>query len=615
MNEQNLNKSQAAAANHKNGPMMVLAGPGSGKTTVILHRAYNLINRENIPSERILIINFTKAATVQTKIKCDEMLGQNNICVATFHSFFYRILRTYTDIPVESIITEAQKKEIIRSIIAEKGLNYHISDDFIQGVLYEISVIKNDLIDLEYYGSVNMSTDDFKAVYKAYEELKANNRKLDFDDMVEKCHALLSANENILKIWQKKYHYIMIDEFQDVNVAQYNCMKLLCMQRRNIFVVGDDDQSIYRFRGAKPEIMFEFEKDFPECERVILDINYRSTDEIIKFSGRIIRENKKRFNKLIVSDNRTGKKPVIMLSADVGSEALNIGKKILAAPNANLDEICVLYRINTQSRAFIDAFTGLGIPFKVRDEGASVYEHFICKDICAYLELAQNSGDNESILRIINKPNRYVSKDMIREAKSMGIKLLDFLFSSGMEKWQLKKFDELLYELSALRKKPPYEAVKHIRSVIGYDGYLDNYCEYRKMSPAALYEIVNEIMDSAKNFGDTGSFLKHIEEQLVISKKKEKERKDLSGEYGVSLSTIHSAKGMEFEKVFIASCVDGLIPYKRGKTPSDIDEERRLFYVAATRAKDELYISIIRSRFEADMKISPFLDFCKNIAV
>ena len=615
MNEQNLSQAQLAAVKHIDGPMMVLAGPGSGKTTVILHRAFNLISNENMPSERILIINFTKAATVQTKIKCDEMLGQNNVSVATFHSFFYRILRSYMDIPVESIIGETEKKDIIRNIISEKGLNYHISDDFIQGVLYEISVIKNDLIELEYYGSTNMSTDDFKGLYTMYEAYKTNNRKLDFDDMVEKCHALLSSNEKILKIWQKKYHYIMIDEFQDVNAAQYKCMKLLCELKRNIFVVGDDDQSIYRFRGARPEIMFEFEKDFPECEKVVLDINYRSTDEIIKFSARIIKENKKRFNKLIVSDNKTGKKPVIMLSADIGSEAINIGKKILAAKGANLDEICVLYRVNTQSRAFIDAFTGLGIPFKVRDEGASVYEHFICKDFCAYLKLAINSSDNESLVRIINKPNRYVSKDIIKDAKVSGIKLLDYIFASGMEKWQLKKFDELLYEISAIRNKPPYEAVKYIRAGIGYDNYIDNYCEYRKMSPAALYEIVNEIMDSAKNFGNTNSFLEHIEQQLILSKKKDKEKKDLSNEYGVSLSTIHSAKGMEFEKVFVASCVDGLIPYKRGKISSDIDEERRLFYVAATRAKDELYISIIKNRFEVETKISPFLDFCKNIAI
>jgi len=615
MREQKLNNSQAMAAGHEDGPMMVLAGPGSGKTTVILHRVRNLIQAKTVSSDRIMVINFTKAATVQTKAKCDEMLGQNNVGIATFHSFFYRILRSYMDIPVESIIGESQKKDIIRCIIAEKGLNYHISDDFILGILYEISVIKNDLIDLEYYGSANMSTDDFKAVYAAYEDFKLKGNKLDFDDMVEKCHALLISNENILKIWQKKYHYIMMDEFQDVNAAQYKCMKLLCELKRNIFVVGDDDQSIYRFRGARPEIMFEFEKDFPECKKVVLDINYRSTDEIIKFSSRIIRENKNRFDKLIVSDNRTGKKPVIMLSEDVGSEAINIGKKILAAKNANLDEICVLYRINTQSRAFIDAFTGLGIPFKVRDEGASVYEHFICKDLCAYLSLALNSSDNNSLVRIINKPNRYVSKDMIREAKAAGIKLLDFIFSCGMEKWQLKKFDELLYEIAAIRNKPPYEAIKYIRSNIGYDIYLDNYCEYRKMSPAALYEIANEIMDSAKNFRDTKGFIEHINHQLDISKIKDREKKDLSKEYGVSLSTIHSAKGMEFEKVFVASCVDGLIPYKRGKAAADIDEERRLFYVAATRAKDELYISIIRNRFEAETQISPFLSFCKNIAV
>jgi len=440
-----LNENQQKAALHKDGPMMVLAGPGSGKTAVITARAINL--SQNATFSPVLVITYSKAAATEMQRRFEASLEmskktsskatasnepsnqapheaplealantQSPITFGTFHSAFFRMLRRKRGHSLGEIMADGERRNAVRSFLMER--NYEPDDALLSSLLLEMSLVRNELFDIEFYHSKSIAAEAFKEICKEYENYKRDKNKIDFDDMLCHTYNLFKEDEAELKYWREKYKYIMIDEFQDINRVQYELVKLLAAPANNIFVVGDDDQSIYRFRGSRPEFLLDFPKDFPENKQVILQTNYRSTDSIINYANKLILANKMRYNKNIVGTSQSGSPPIFLKAEDQNDEAQKIAEKIRTLRNkgANLDEIAVTFRLNIQARAIADAFLNLRIPFKSRDEMPTIYEHWLAQDIFAYLHVArrlalrQKTGFCPNAERIINKPFRYVGK-------------------------------------------------------------------------------------------------------------------------------------------------------------------------------------------------------------
>lgn len=608
MNYRTLNKYQIEATNHLKGAMIVIAGPGSGKTTVITQRVKKLIEHHKVSPQRILVITFNKNAVneIKTRFEMENKLD-GKVHFSTFHSLFYKIIRDFYGYTQQNIINEFEKQDILKYIAKVNGISYESEEDFLKNIILEISLVKNELIELGDYSSFNFSQNEFKKIYNDYEEYKLDRNKIDFDDMLIKCYYVIKNNENFLKKWKSYFDYILVDEFQDINKVQYMCLKLLC-KKNNIFVVGDDDQSIYKFRGAKPEFLFEFIKDYDNVKKITLEINYRSTDEIISISNKIIGENSKRYEKKMKGVKGSYKKPKLLKYKDLNEESYQIAnkiKKIISEDNIQPKEIGIIFRTNIQGRGFSEAFENLKIPYIMKDKIPTIYNHFIVKDIITYFKLAQNKNDKEMLIKIANKPKRYLSKKLMSELNVH--RPFDLTGESDLRKWEIEKIRELEFYLKCLCKRKPYEAIKYLREGIGYNNYIEDYAEYKKIKPKNLYEIINEIQEISKKF-------ETIEEFLFFCNIQKDKKNDIinCSNNCVTLTTFHSAKGLEFEVVFIISVVNGLIPHEMSKKESEIEEERRLFYVGVTRAKKYLYLSTIKTRYDKDVEPSCFIKKLKK---
>lgn len=610
-----LNDKQLKAVSHLNGPMMVLAGPGSGKTTVIAYRVKQLITEHNIFPEKILIITFTKAASEEMKLRfknitLEDNIYSNKVTFATFHSIFFRIIRSALGYKLENVLKEEERKLILRNIINELKIEYEDEEEFLKDIYSEISLMKNELIDVKYHNTMVCSVDDYRLIVNKYEKFKQYNRKIDFDDMLCMCWKLFQEDKQCLEWWQKKYDYILIDEFQDINRVQYETICMLAQKHHNLFIVGDDDQSIYKFRGARPEFLLKFPKDFENVKTVILDTNYRSTDNIITLSNKTIVYNKERYNKNIKGTKRKGKEPILLKSEDIEAESLLISEHIkkLHTHGLSWSNIAVIFRTNIQARAFVDKFMDMNFPFFIRDEMPNIYEHWIAKDLLAYIKLSLDLNKNAELERIINKPKRYISKMLIQEAKKKSGSLLYNLSNTeNSQIWQRTRIEELEYHLHAIKRRNPFDAFKYIRTIVDYDEYIKQYAAFRKIGVKGLFEVADELKEAAKKHQTHEDFLTHIDDFISELKNQHSIKKQDVQKDAITLTTIHSAKGLEFDAVFISAVVEGVIPHEKSKTLAEIEEERRLFYVAMTRAKQLLYISIINSRYEDKTTKSQFL--------
>jgi DNA helicase-2/ATP-dependent DNA helicase PcrA len=616
-----LNDSQKKAVRHGSGPMMALAGPGSGKTTVITYRIQSLIEDLHIDPTRILVITFTKSATeeMRRRFLSLDAPGGGKVTFSTFHALFYKIIRARYRLDLKAVLRDSVRKEAVRRILASMRID--ADDELLQGALNEISWIKNDLADVRYYHSMSLGSDDFQQVYARYEKWKEEQGVLDFDDMLVKCHALFCAEPDVLRHWQEIYHYILIDEFQDINQAQYRGITLMAEPRRNLFIVGDDDQSIYKFRGAKPEFLLRFPTDYPETAKAVLDTNYRSTDPIIQLCNQVIAHNQTRYSKAMTGIGRDGPKPVVMRSGDVTAEALAVAETIkkmartFARANVRvLDEIAVIYRTNIQSRALTDAFMNLNIAYQIRDEAPSIYEHWIAKDIYAYLRLSYDRDANDALTRVINKPKRYIPNAVVASTLRESGQLLDRLYHGGrLQVWQRARVEELMHHLNQIHGMTTAEAVKYIRRFVGYDEFIRDYSAYRKIPSNGLHEILDELQEAAKAFPRILDFTARISRADAAPENNDNEPDNYPDDCPddrpkVTLSTMHSVKGLEFETVFLIGAVEGSIPHEKSKTASEIEEERRLLYVGLTRAKTNLFISVVNGRYETKVKPTRFLD-------
>ncbi len=606
------NHQQRMAVEHVDHPCLVLAGPGSGKTTVITHRTKKLIEEEGISPSNILVITFTKAAAMEMQQRFLQLMGGKRLPVSfgTFHAVYFQILKYAYNYRAENIIREEKKYEILRNIVHKTELDISDENEFVANLISEISNVKGEMLDVAYYYSKNCPEEVFKKIFREYNDTLIRANLIDFDDMLVMCYELLTKRKDILKLWQDKYRYILIDEFQDINRVQYEVIRLLAKPQDNLFIVGDDDQSIYRFRGARPEIMLNFEKDYPEAKKIILDTNYRSTPEIVAAAGKLIRNNKKRFEKQIRAERKNGSKPVILPFDNVYKECNYILEEIeqLIAKGLTYQDMAVLYRTNTNPRTLLEKLMEHNIPFCMKDVIPNLYDHFIAKDIIAYINAAVDFREKGvmkrgDMLRLINRPKRYISRDVFPRAEVNLEDVKRFYQDKG---YVLERISKLEYDLAMIRNMNPYAAIQYIRHGIGYEEYLTEYAEYRRMKPEELYDVLEELSEAAKPYKTYQEWFKKIEEYGEELKKQARERQEKKD--GITLATMHSSKGLEYRAVFIIDANETITPHKKALLLEDIEEERRLFYVAVTRAKDWLYICHCRERYGKETDVSRFVE-------
>lgn len=601
-----LNTAQQKAVCHETGPMLVLAGPGSGKTTVLLCRISRLLERGLAKPQEILALTFSKAAAEEMKSRFENLNGASGVSFGTFHSIFFRILRSRYGWNVEQIFQEEERRNILRNSIEAEKWDIPDLEEYISQFFSQLSLMNSELEQPNRFTPVGMPVEEFRKLYRAYEGYKERHEKLDFDDMLTQCYQLLREDAAVREYWQRKYKFILVDEFQDVNQAQFACLQILAEKHQNLFVVGDDDQSIYAFRGARPDFLLRFPTLYPAAKKVTLNTNYRSTERIVNLAERVIGNNEVRFVKNMKGIGEAGDKVTFFLAEDAAKEAAHIAEKIgrLLDEGVPLTEIAVIYRTNLQGGAFARELYKRGIPYDLRDNSGNVYEHWVAKDLLAYLLLAENEESDSALRRILNKPKRYIGKDLLAEAETMPYTLLrSFFVCPSLKGWQEENLENLRIDLNQIRKRTPYDAVKYIRKVIGYDEYLEEFAAYRRTSAQVLQEIADEIMETAKDCADVRSFREQLERLSL--QMKEQSRKKGQKRNGVALMTMHGAKGLEFRAVFLPSLVEGIVPHEKGM--DTVAEERRLFYVAMTRASEKLCLSAILQRYEKERKPSRFL--------
>ncbi|MEJ8554017.1 ATP-dependent helicase [Tepidibacter sp. Z1-5] len=611
MNCESLNENQNIAVNHFQGPCMVIAGPGSGKTRVISYRINNLVQNLKVRPENILAISFTKASSIEMKERSIRLSVNsliNRVNFGTFHSVFFKILRGFKDYQLDNILNEHQKVYTIKNILKSMDVENYQEDDVIKGVINEISFVKNELIDSRDFDSSVVSKDEFLRIYSMYENYKSDMKKIDFDDMLIHTYNLLKDDDYILDLVRKKYRYILVDEFQDINKVQFEVLKMISKPNNNIFVVGDEDQSIYGFRGARPDFLLEFKNYFANSKYIVLDLNYRSTDVIIKTSNKLIKNNNNRYDKVIKSVKGKGDGILFLSPEDSEDEARKIGTLIIENINNNnmsYSDFSVIYRTNIQSRALVDVFMDMNIPFVIRDTVVSIYDHWVSKDIISYLSVALYRSLKDELSRIINKPFRYISKESIKIAMADGDFLTNIKTKANLNKWQIKTIEDLELDLDYISRISAKDAISYIRTSLEYDRYLIEYCQKRKIKTTGLFEILNELEGGASNYKTIDDYLDHIsnvKEEISNQKKDDDKNK-------VVLTTIHSAKGLEFKNIFVIGVIEGVIPHDKSiEGKNDVEEERRLFYVAMTRAMDKLHISSPQYKYGKKACVSRFVE-------
>ena len=604
-----LNHAQTEAVAHNKGPCMVLAGPGSGKTLTIAKRIEYLIMKHKVRPEEILVITFTKYAAWEMKNRTRSICGPSSYAVTfgTFHGIYYGILKWAYRLNQSNLLSDEEKYRILREILP--GIDWDQEPeadeekDYLQELAIEIGNVKNNCMDIEEYEPVKYTTEKFRKLYRTYEETKKKYRKIDFEDMLIQCRDLFMKRPDILKKWQEKFQYILVDEFQDVNQAQYDVVRMLAAPQDNLFVVGDDDQSVYGFRGAKPGIMKEFMKDYPKARQILLDVNYRSSGYIVKGALRVIGNNKIRFEKKIEAFRKPDETVHVQEVKDPVQEAEYVLERIreYREKGVSYTEMAVLYRTNVDARPMSELMTEYQIPFVMKEHLNNIYEHFIALDMISYLRLSQGEYDRKYFLQIANRPNRYLTRESMKTGNVSYESLRRYYRDKD---WMVDRIDQLEWDMKMICDKTPYAAIQYIRKRMGYDEFLKEYAAYRKISSEDLFAVLEEIWQNSKGYGTIKEWFEHIESYGKMLKEQNKKNGEKEG---VNLMTMHAAKGLEFDTVFVIEANEGSCPYKKATADEEIEEERRLFYVAMTRAKRKLVISYVKEKNGKDLLPSRFV--------
>lgn len=603
-----LNENQRKAAEKIEGPVLILAGAGSGKTRTVTYRIAHMIKEKNISPLNILALTFTNKAAREMKERAEELIGEENsynLVVSTFHSFAVRILKTYSERIGYGKNFNIYDVDDQKSIITKIKKEMNIKDDIAPGrIANRISKLKEDGVGLD---EVSRQLDLkipanrlFYDIYKKYDEVLKANNAMDFSDLLLNARRLLD-DKYVLDIIQNRYQYIVVDEYQDTNNIQYEIINLIAAKYRNICVVGDEDQSIYAFRGANIENILNFEKDYPDAYTIKLERNYRSTKRILDTANELIRNNKSSKGKKLWTDGSEGEKIKIFNAKTPYDEAEFIVKEIKAKSKSGVDykDMTILYRTNAQSRVLEEKLLEGNVPYKIYG-GMQFFQRKEIKDILAYLNLLNNRNDNHNFYRIINVPKRSIGEKTLEKiaeiANERNIPMLDALQFvdetniRGAVKNTLKDFYNMIqgiyFGLDELSVKEVFD------EVITKTKYFDSIEDNKEDRVKNIEELLNSIIELEKRNPHI-SLADYLDMVSLTASTDEMEE----NENFVKLMTIHSSKGLEFDYVFIAGMEDGLFPScSFESSEEDIEEERRLCYVAVTRAKKELYISYASER-------------------
>ncbi len=603
-----MNQAQQQAVLHKDGPMLVLAGPGSGKTMVITKRTKYLIDQYQIPEEQILVITFTKAAAGEMKERFLRLhrFNRTGVSFGTFHAVFFTILKHAYHLNHTNIVGEDVRIQFLKEIIHHRKLEYEDEKEFISDIFSEISLVKGNRMEIANYYSTNCADDIFRGIYTDYNHKLRGAGLIDFDDMLLLSHQLLTEREDILKLWQNKFVYILIDEFQDINMVQYEIMKMLALPQNNLFIVGDDDQSIYRFRGAKPEIMLKFPEDYPTSKKVILNMNYRSAENIVLAANRLIVHNERRFPKEVSAAKEEGRKIEILNFENLLLEHQRLVEEImkLRSGGISLSQMAILVRTTMGCGAMLHKLMEYNIAFQMKDNLPNLFDHWVVNDILTYIKIAMGSTQRALYLQVINRPKRYISRECF-DTQEVDFEALKDYYED--KNWALERLDQLEYDLAILAGMNPFAAVNYIRKGIGYDQYLKEYAELRKIKTGELMELLDELQENARGYHTFMEWFDSMEE-YKIELKNQMMGHGNKKEDCITIATMHSAKGLEYQAVFILDVNESIIPHKKAVLPEDLEEERRLFYVAITRAKEYLYLYSVRERYNKTLQSSRFID-------
>ena len=610
-----LNRGQDEAIKHGNGPCMVLAPPGSGKTLIVIERTRYLIEESGVRPDQILVITFTRYAAREMKERFERLTAGKNypVTFGTFHSIFYGILKCAYGIGANNLMSEKESSVLLQEVLDQTDIEstpeVEDEEELVRELLREVGMVKNGLCHLKDFHSKYLTQDEFAEVFRSYEHQKKELKKFDFDDMLVQCYALFRKKPEILQGWQKRFQYILIDEFQDINRVQYEVIRMLAAPRYNLFVVGDDDQSIYGFRGAKPELMLYMKQEFPSLRTISLTVNYRSTEFITGAAARVILHNDTRFYKRVQSFRGRGQNVHVQEVLDEQEEAQYVTEEIQKKLDQGIKpgEIAVLFRAAVQARMISEILSEHRIPFEMRDYVTNFYRHFIVKDMMAYLQLAAGKRDRSLFLTICNRPLRYLARNSMENRQVNFEDLRKFYCDKD---WMLDIIDQFDVDVRMMKNMAPYAAIQYIRKKIGYDDFLKEYAEKHQISWKQLMDVMAELEERSKNFKSYDEWEIHIAKYTQELEEQQAKARKIKGEREnkVQLMTIHSAKGLEFEDVFVIHANEGEIPHQKAEKKDEIEEERRLFYVALTRAKNNLCISYITQKNGNSIKPSRFVE-------
>lgn len=600
------NKAQEKVIKTIEGQLIVIACPGSGKTTTLVRRIHHMVEDCGIDSSHILMITFTNAAAKEMKERYEKMYGQDEVTFCTIHSLCLAILKKFCGITNANILSNPQ--DFFYQVLKE---NKRINDktEFIKLLITDISVVKNNGLSLTKYEPQCCNDKKlFQQMYEQYENYKEQYHLIDFDDMLLKAYQCMQENSECLTWLREKYQYIQVDEFQDTNFLQRDLIFLLAGEYGNLAVVGDDDQSIYGFRGARPEVMLRFQDFYPNVAFVRMNTNYRSCSGIIEAADQLIQSNTSRFEKEFKAFHEEKGTVRRYVSKNRAEEVLRVATIIqeLIQNGEEPSEIAILYRTNQQAELVADTLMNLKIPFVSTEKIPSRYQHWMFEDIKSYRRLAENCNwTQQDLFRVLNHPCRYLYDYKYIQAGLDMKKMRQIAYQLNSAQWKRKNatesVTEFFYALSQMQGKNPVDFLKNMKQHADYIKYLREYAKFRNADDSEFTNIWKKYEEDAKKYNDWNEWNNYIIQynHATVAAKEKKE--------GVRLSTMHGAKGLEWKHVFIIDCIDGMCPYTKATSDSEVEEERRLFYVAMTRAKEHLYFCSYRENNGKTVKQSPFV--------
>ena len=580
------NTEQQRAVGHVNGPMLVLAGPGSGKTAVLTGRVLRLIKDEGIDPYNILVLTFSRAAASEMQSRFNALAGETYpVSFGTFHAIFYHILKRQGLYRTGEILNHKKKTELLKKAAMRAGVR-HKKDMLWSDRMLSLISLKKMNCGRELSIMTQDEEDDLTKIFEPYVALCRTEDLLDFDDMINECLKALKGNDRILKKWQERYRYILVDEFQDIDPRQYEILTLLAGKNGNVFCVGDDDQSIYSFRGAEPSLMRQFTEEYRDISIVTLRNNYRCPGEVIEHAQQLISKNRDRFDKKQICDSECGRCIEYKCFRTAYEEAgycVDTVKRILDLACRDKDahaSVGILYRISQGADAIEDALRSAGISCRRHDRHESFYGREWLKDITAYLKLSLNY-DRNALLRILNRPERGLLRESVSSDMTDRTRMLAYYEGDQNTK---EKCEELLRNIDFIGGLNCFAALNFILHGIGmYDYIREKYFE--SSTDEEYEETINDLRDRARGFATVSEWLKHIERSERLNTYNTDD-----ADAQVELMTVHASKGLEFDNVIITGLQEGVFPGKRCETAEDIEEERRLFYVAMTRCRKRLWV-------------------------